>query len=698
MAEDAEDRFRRAMDRLFSPTPPSNARRDTSKFGTRIKAAYETNTRGPVSAEFSPYETNLSPSLHQVCRPWDRGDLFRRLANFKSMNWFGKPEVAGPVSCARNGWVNVDVDLIACEGCNAMLSFPCPPTWSQHEVDSAATSFSEKLQSGHTALCPWKGNVCSETLAQFPPTPGEVLVDGFRDRCDSLYQLSALPVLSNSTVDYLKGAKGPQMEQFIAQSASSIALLNGTPEGSSASAYFQAQKIISLCGWELRLLPYVVDCEDDNAESLRKSISSVADSKVTSKRLVDAGSRMLLYSLTKEVVDQNESGSMKTGTLEQKRDLGSAVLDCSLCGARVGLWLFPKIPRPSSRTRIEPLMANTNSMACEVSAASEIQKGSCDDQNESNAKRSCKEDTATSNRLKVESKPANVLTLKLTIAGGPRPTALPQSRGKVTKTCENLDAQDVLQVVNKKSSCDLVQNEGGTALTFKKRKRDGALEPREATDQSVRILPCLSSVNAVDTCFTSHPENSSESVEMPSKYRQNPLTSMENSDCKRQKCPSDEAADCAISCKDIGKSDQFKSSLTDSDRGIQGRTSAVIDGNELGSSFCGSGKNGLLVPDRRMSMEGSTRGHGSPLEALNPQEKSSTLRELFDESSREFDPILQHRHFCPWVNANLGRAGCGWQLTLDALEASPAPVKSESASSMLNANALSSVRKIFGKS
>lgn len=28
-----------------------------------------------------------------LCRPWDRGDLHKRLATFKSMTWFAKPEV-----------------------------------------------------------------------------------------------------------------------------------------------------------------------------------------------------------------------------------------------------------------------------------------------------------------------------------------------------------------------------------------------------------------------------------------------------------------------------------------------------------------------------------------------------------------------------------------------------------------------------
>ena len=64
-------------------------------------------------------------------------------------------------------------------------------------------------------------------------------------------------------------------------------------------------------------------------------------------------------------------------------------------------------------------------------------------------------------------------------------------------------------------------------------------------------------------------------------------------------------------------------------------------------------------------------------------QSSDETRKLWKEDM-EFDPILQHRHFCPWVNTNVGRGLCGWQLTLDALEASPSLAKSESASSLYN--------------
>ncbi|GMP66321.1 hypothetical protein CsSME_00026721 [Camellia sinensis var. sinensis] len=75
------------------------------------------------------------------------------------------------------------------------------------------------------------------------------------------------------------------------------------------------------------------------------------------------------------------------------------------------------------------------------------------------------------------------------------------------------------------------------------------------------------------------------------------------------------------------------------------------------------------------------------------------------EEAVEFDPIRHHNYFCPWVNGNVAAAGCssssgsssnagavafcGWQLTLDALDAFQSlghipnqTVESESAASL----------------
>ncbi|XP_076916015.1 uncharacterized protein LOC143575558 [Bidens hawaiensis] len=67
------------------------------------------------------------------CRPWERGDLLRRLSTFSPANWFGKPKAASSLSCARRGWVNVDVDKIQCESCGENLKYNGQDYWARTE-------------------------------------------------------------------------------------------------------------------------------------------------------------------------------------------------------------------------------------------------------------------------------------------------------------------------------------------------------------------------------------------------------------------------------------------------------------------------------------------------------------------------------------------------------------------------------------
>jgi len=79
-----------------SPAVPTNVgSRDGSSHGHGSRAA----SLSCVGSQ--PPRTSLSTSAggsafgssRPSCRPWERGDLLRRLATFKPLNWFGKPKV-----------------------------------------------------------------------------------------------------------------------------------------------------------------------------------------------------------------------------------------------------------------------------------------------------------------------------------------------------------------------------------------------------------------------------------------------------------------------------------------------------------------------------------------------------------------------------------------------------------------------------
>jgi len=84
-------------------------------------------------------------------------------------------------------------------------------------VEKAALVFSLKLGNGHKLLCPWIDNACNETLARFPPTTPEILVENFRKHCFALLQLSALPQISSSAIAYIQ-SQSPLLEDFLGQS------------------------------------------------------------------------------------------------------------------------------------------------------------------------------------------------------------------------------------------------------------------------------------------------------------------------------------------------------------------------------------------------------------------------------------------------------------------------------------------------
>ncbi|KAM7278896.1 hypothetical protein ACFE04_006030 [Oxalis oulophora] len=329
MAQDSEKRIQSIMDKLFH-APKSIPNRSSSSgvqssSGGKKHQKITTTTGNNRSNGLLQHSSSYSPAEAPLCRPWDRTDLITRLSTFKSMTWFAKPKVVSAVNCARRGWVNIEMDIIACESCGARLLFSTPSSWSQQQVEKAALVFSLKLDSGHKLPCPWMNNACEETLAQFPPAIPENLVDKFRERSSALSQLSSLPIISSSTIEDMKS---PQLEEFLKQSPSmehgnaSVEVCETESSGNyiesdSATSYYQAQKLLSLCGWEPRLLSYMVDGKE-GANPVVKDANILQSSSVAA-----SGQNAITES-----------------------DLKSVVLDCKLCGACVGLWAFSTVTRP----------------------------------------------------------------------------------------------------------------------------------------------------------------------------------------------------------------------------------------------------------------------------------------------------------------------------------------------------------------
>ncbi|KAJ8760805.1 hypothetical protein K2173_021843 [Erythroxylum novogranatense] len=290
-------------------------------------------------------------SSRPSCRPWERGDLLRRLSTFKPSNWVGKPKAASSLACAQRGWMSSDVDKIVCESCDGCLNFALSPSWSPAEVENAGEAFSKQLVVGHQASCPWKGNSCPESLVQFPPTPQSALIAGYKDRCDGLLQFQFLPVISVSAIEPMRVSRGQQIDRFLSQLQNFAAgegncKSDSIPEYEASRdwalcLYSRAQRLISLCGWEPRWLSNVQDCEEHSAHSARNGCSfgpAHAQVRISHEPVPS----MKAHSSS----GKRETGKAKMLAVDSRSDFRSPLLDCSLCGATVRVLDFSTVPRP----------------------------------------------------------------------------------------------------------------------------------------------------------------------------------------------------------------------------------------------------------------------------------------------------------------------------------------------------------------
>lgn len=416
-----------------SPAVPTNVgSRDGSSHGHGSRAASLScvGSQPPRNSLSTSAGGSTFGSSRPSCRPWERGDLLRRLATFKPSNWFGKPKAVSSLTCAQRGWMNVDVDKIACESCGEYLSFASLPSCTPAEVQNAGEAFAKQLDSAHKVNCPWRGNSCPESLVQFPPTPQSALIGGYKDRCDGLLQFQSLPIVATSAIELMRVSRGPQVDRFLSGEVDikpeSIPELESSQDG-ALCLYSRAQKLISLCGWEPRWLLNAQDCEEHSAQSARNGYSVVPTQTQLHLAQDPGPSKKPLSAAAKR-----DTGKNKVLVKDSRFESRSPLLDCSLCGATVRISDFLTVPRPARFTpnNIDiPDASKKMGLTRGVSAASGISGWVAADDMEREHTED-RDEVATTNDAKLQ---LNIdVDLNLTMAGG-----LPFTQSGRTAMSEN---------------------------------------------------------------------------------------------------------------------------------------------------------------------------------------------------------------------------------------------------------------------
>ncbi|KAJ8535980.1 hypothetical protein K7X08_034381 [Anisodus acutangulus] len=655
MAEKSEKRFQDAMDKLFRAPPKSKPNFTTSSAsGVELSSGKKGSHMSSIGKAVNKYNLLVTKGSDEAppCRPWDRDDLFIRISTFKSMTWFAKPQAISAVNCARRGWINVDMDTIACEACGSHMLFSTPPSWTQQQVDKAALVFSLKLDSGHKLLCPWTDNACDEKLADFPPTATAVLVDQYKIRHSVLSRLAALPVISPKAIDFLRS---PQLEQFLreyltAKRDESMQTpqeedTRNEPNSVSLLTYYQAQKLISLCGWELRRLPYLVDPKDQLNQSCK-------DANFSDKSILSGKCQTItVHSSSTDKPSESKPDDDSQASEEAIINPNSVVMECRLCGACIGLWNFPLVSRPLEFLRVSGYAQVNNDHISHTDSGKNLLSGNSD-RDESRERIGHIE---TSEKTMLDSRPPN---FSLTIAGGP-PPATQNYKAKISLPIigRNLRAWFIAESELKddlvtKSSSGVCKNleflagettEEGTSLSTSEVQLENSKPTEQVCGSTTEMADNAESMNKVDPAVTDH-------------------------------------------CKDKAGND-FGSSGKDS------VTSRVGE----------SGESRVMVEVNNFTQGGEQgNGHDVVMAGVHPliheisPSRGKELQNLSLDKALEFDPFRLHRYFCPWVASN---GGSGWKQTLSALERheeSSSPLSSYAPSSFIEVDdPVASVQKFF---
>ncbi|KAH9778472.1 C3HC zinc finger-like protein [Citrus sinensis] len=404
-------------------------------------------------------------------------------------------------------------------------------------------------------------------------------------------------------------------------------------EVSLSRSILMAEKLISLCGWEPRSLPYVVDCED----GVNQFVDDV-NGQNPSVNVHSAGS--------KEIVEVTEDyGAHK-----------SVVLDCRLCGASVGLWAFATVARPVEFFRV----------VGDTEVNGENHCGSHVSGNENHVGNMEVAMNTVSNGEPSHTESSS--HLNLTIAGGPPPTK------------QNFKATISFPVVGRALRAKFSYDSDFRDYTFDHPKeiqstsRNNNL-PEEGKDHTEKNLTgqvvLAEDAGSLNRGQYDHGSDSSINEETLGKEN-NDHAPLEGPSVTGQDTFPGAGTGCAIV--------QSSTETTQNEKLGQSQSDMLAENGEQSKN-----EGSLVIPSGSAVMAGSA--------GMDP-------KQLQEVNAMKFDPIRQHRHFCPWI-VSTGGALPGWQQTLSALHRQRAgsyssPADSSPSSSLIKVDdPIASVRKLF---
>ena len=190
---------------------------------------------------------NSSSAASPPCESHDRDLFIKRVHSFKSSSWFAKPCWLSPIVCARYGWINIDIDLLHCVGCQSVLVVRTPSSFDPAIYDACQKRLEDQLkQDAHHPCCTWPSCPTPEVviLAHSGSSSWAAVVEDFINKAVLLYSIGRdLPAVEYASLNV--------SESDFTDLCSLVTNSPKFPHDTEIPGALQSAVLLALTGWDL---------------------------------------------------------------------------------------------------------------------------------------------------------------------------------------------------------------------------------------------------------------------------------------------------------------------------------------------------------------------------------------------------------------------------------------------------------------
>lgn len=209
-------------------------------------AAISDRLTGVLSHLSSFVGQDSSSAAVPVCGSHDRDSFIKRVHSFQSSSWFAKPLWLSPITCARYGWMNVDIDVLHCVGCRSVLVVRTPASFDPAIYDACQKRIEDQLRrSAHHPCCTWPSCPTPELIILAHAGGSQAAaVENFVNKALLLCSVGKdLPAIEHSSLNVTES-----------DITSLCSLVRDSPKfqhGSEIPGVIQSAVLLALTGWDL---------------------------------------------------------------------------------------------------------------------------------------------------------------------------------------------------------------------------------------------------------------------------------------------------------------------------------------------------------------------------------------------------------------------------------------------------------------